>query len=663
MTSPLKKRAKSLQMQIEERPDPTPNGTTTTATGGIVTLEAVHAHFDILMKPVENRTSSNAKNANAAKIKTKRQSLLQLAEYQRHLYEVIQRQQKQIQKMQTAYYDERYANKYEQAFLQQQIQTVRQSLQNSPFLEQLVRQEATTDSNASQTELLQRFFQVDVYDPQQKDTVLEKLQESLQQRQRLAQQVMATRKTLLDLQTQLKHRKDFLKALPTHLSTIERSTKLLADAMAKQHAMTTLSSSVGKKTNHTAVQQMSGPARKERLIMATQLPTPLYSIFASFQNGLDQIICNTNNNNNSTKQPLHPQQIRLYAIIGVPEEDNNIHHNHPSTTTSEVVLDIPVPQVLTKENKYKKHPVKIHFGYFETPTPRVVVYADSAMMATDLYHPDGLLLQELFPDDIGEEYVLSTTTIQREHPKLMSFVWCNHLAGLYPVVETSSTSSTSSSSSYGWLSSRTPSAKIVLQQLQKRIRASATLNHILHALCRLQFPRIPQADTNITPATNTPPVSNTTTCKLISCTPIADHDSCAPTNIVRYGLVLRKGTQSISATVEIHRVCYPAVPPVWEIYTTPPTITSSSANVSHLYDDRLAKLQHDINHELLLVPTAKRTTSQHSESKYYYHEWILAHQLYRVVQYLEESTTASTFIGTTETMAGRQCRGRDRQPI
>jgi hypothetical protein len=410
---------------------------------------------------------------------------------------------------------------------------------------------------------------------------------------------------------------------------------------------------------------MSGPARKERLLLATQLPTPLYSIFATLQNGLDQIICNKNkNNDNTTKQQL--QQIRLYAVIGVPDEENN-HHPDSMTSSSEVVLEIPVPQVLTHD-KYKKHPVKIHFGYVETPTPRVVAYADSAMMATDLYYQDGLL-QELFPDDIGECVVVSSPDSQRENPKHMSFVWCNHLAGLYPVAEKhSSSTSPSSSSSSGWLSSRTPSAKIVLQQLQKRIRASATLNHILHALCRLQLPRIPQIETatttptitttTTTTTTTTQPVSNSTTCKLISCTPIADHDS---GNIVRYGLVLRKGTQSISATVKIHRVRYPAVPPVWELRTATPSTPSNTSQMHDLYNDRLAKLQHVINHESLMLATA---ASQQIESVHYYHEWILAHQLYRVVQYLEETTTTNASASSgTEAVAGRQYRGRNRQPI
>jgi hypothetical protein len=133
---------------------------------------------------------------------------------------------------------------------------------------------------------------------------------------------------------------------------------------------------------------------------------------------------------------------------------------------------------------------------------------------------------------------------------------------------------------------------------------------------------------------------------------------------VKYGLVLRKGTQSISAAVKIHRVRYPAVPPVWELHTATPSTPSNTSQMHDLYDDRLAKLQHFINHELLLLASTKTKTSQQIESVYYYHEWILAHQLYSIVQFLEASAIMMVSAPSgTDAMAGRQYRGCNRQPI
>jgi hypothetical protein len=155
------------------------------------------------------------------------------------------------------------------------------------------------------------------------------------------------------------------------------------------------------------------------------------------------------------------------------------------------------------------------------------------------------------------------------------------------------------------------------------------------AIPQIETTTTTQTITTATTTTTTPPVSNSTTCKLISCTPIADHDY---SKIVKCRLVLRKGTT--------------------------PLTPSNTSQMHDLYDDRLAKLQHFINHELSLLASTKTKTSQQIESVYYYHEWILAHQLYSIVQFLEASAImmVSAPLGT-DAMAGRQYRGRNRQPI
>ena len=172
----------------------------------------------------------------------------------------------------------------------------------------------------------------------------------------------------------------------------------------------------------------------------------------------------------------------------------------------------------------------------------------------------------------------------------------------------------------------------------------------------------------------------------------------------------RNNTMELRAAVVIDKARYPSVPPHWKLFPEQPSFETTAASSSlssssspASYNVTWNLLEQDVNHDLLLSPTtandlllvgkAQETTARHehsndttptttsedavmkdaiptpqeeeegeSEQSLLFAEWILVHQLNRLLVKWEELVTSTT---STSSLSGgiRAVRGRDRVPL
>lgn len=646
----------------------------------------------------ENRTVHNNKdhddNDNDIIPNTIRTSFWRLLEWQHELYTTLSIQEDQLKQLRAYQYQNQrqiLAQSYERAHLQQQIVLHQQYA--TPYLEQLAHQEVniqqedkdvitntnhwnktttastiTTSTTNPQEQIVQQFLQHVPW--LQKDVVLLQLQQCGTQRKRLQATLEQKQLELHKTKQKLHSQQLFLEALPRHLKTIQKASHGL-------HKFLTASTTV------PILHHMGGSAtRIQRLLQAQTLPPTLYTVFCQLQYYVDEIRStqeiilqqqNQSDNTNDNMEDIANDTVNTVSIatsnkirlLVSPASSINGSITTATTATTittnnqgEVVLQMPVAD--PKGNKR----VSLHFI---SVGDRIAVYATGCASTLN----QDLLLQELFPGDVETPIVTSTTTsattttmmsavdpntsiVGSGDTNAKSYQWCNLLGGLYhptsmPTIVTSSLSSSQSVL-------LRPTTRVVLQELQKRIRANATLKYILHSLQRCIVPVPPppppsfcdtdpltQEMDNTTKPTTT---SNDSSEPLCSFTFLLNESSNNNNNInidnntteqhrsdnntcvfhVTVGDAVSsqpkqqshkssKGcsttataattTTTLNAVVTIHTIRYPAVPPVWKLVGrgssfNPTNNNNNNNNDSNtLYDPYLMELEHHLNQTML----------------------------------------------------------------
>ena len=560
------------------------------------------------------------------------------------------------------------------------------------------------------------------------------IQSRMQERTILLEKIQKETKEIQLLRQEYNIQHDLLSnSIPTHIQTLERAATALSKVLYS--TTTTTSSSLHTNNNNnmvtapptstdnnnesstgsfSSVQHMTGTDRIARIQMAQQLSSvPLYTIYQSIQHYFDivhtnQISSTGNINSGSNRIDYNNSN----ATLGKVTIDNHLN---------EVILHLPVLDVaasvatagsLLNNNKIKKGlMVSIHFAHCTNPIPYITTYCNGC---TQLLNQD-ILLDELFPNDVAMNdtiiqtnnvtHTLSTSQVMKSsHPTTSqsksnnntrgkSYLWCNHLAGLYPVpfvAELGEDTNTLHPTTATKIQQQYVSTHIVIHEIHRRIRANATLKYVLHSLCRSRVPTPPllslQSETSSSynySIIYTDP-NWKSQCKLISFTASTTTPTTAFVipNTTTYNVEIRRnGNVAITAaavapvfscTVQISNTCYPAVVPIWNFTNRPSlasnTMSARTEDVEHSYDTHIAQLAHRVNVDILDM-IQKLSETQQGKSELYidqsngenitviqFCEWILVHQLREVMHFVDSLPENST-----DPIEYPLYKGRDRQ--
>lgn len=201
-----------------------------------------------------------------------------IASMQQRMLQTIRQQEKELETARASRKRQEQAamaTQYERDHLKRQIEEYR--LYPTPNLVQLAREECQKDeSNVSapdnREEVLQKFLQVDMNDPNQKDAITQKLQKCFEHRAELGKKIMAKRNSLKKVQLEVESQEDFLNGLPIHIQTLERASQSLVKFMQKNDLM----------------HPLSGNDRLQRLRQAKNLRPSMYTLFNLLQHAVDE---------------------------------------------------------------------------------------------------------------------------------------------------------------------------------------------------------------------------------------------------------------------------------------------------------------------------------------------------------------------------------------
>ena len=518
---------------------------------------------------------------------------------------------------------------YQIHHLQRQIQRCQNFA--TPHLQQLVRQQqpppptdgkeetsvaaATTATPVDDESAWKHFFP----QPDNHTSILQTLQEELNARQDLHQQVQKQQQALEALQADIRSKEQFLSSLPNHLATMERLSKPLQKLVLGNTITTT--------PNDTPL--LIGTKRKARLQAAKDLPIPLYTLFQTLQHYVDHQPQPTTTSS-SSKSKKDDDKVLSLSILGDASSEST---NHPQHVVLHIPVGTPIHPTLQPSNAKR---VSLHFYYDTTAHVVTAVITNSQSF---LYQD--VVLQELFPHDspapVPSDNKKTTSlhtmsSLQKARP----YHWCNYLAGIYRADGQDSVDA---------------STRVVVRELQRRIKANTTLKVLLHSLLRNRVPPMPVVQSKDDGETTIDLVNpSTKNCKLVGFEAESEDDTQVERSFV-VRLQSNNAPSSVTLTfrVKIHMARYPAIPPVWSLQPQQEQGQTDNNDTveSVLYDDRLAQLEQHVNFGLLKDNQMQRNL----------HECILLRQLYELLESL-----ASLHV-EEEGMGGRKRKGRDRVAI
>eukprot|EP00977_Amphora_coffeiformis_P016764 scaffold5296_cov163-Amphora_coffeaeformis.AAC.19 len=251
--------------------------------------------------------------------------------------------------------------RYEQSHLETEIETCQNFETN--YLHQIVKDE--------QGASIEEFLGADVMDPANKQKIMYKLNMEINARGSLQRDLQTKQKKLATLQDQVKKKKLFLQNLPNHLASIERASMPLQKTMYNSDSK-------------TQGLRMNGTERRARLDAAQSLSLPLFTLFSSLQQHLDQAVFQDDT------------QALALAVQGDKQE---------------VLLHVPIAEA----NHGRPKKVTVHFQYVEASSVITAVVSSGTRV---VYHE--IVLQGLFPNE--------ATSMEGK-----VYGWCNYLAGLHHV--------------------------------------------------------------------------------------------------------------------------------------------------------------------------------------------------------------------------------------
>ena len=535
---------------------------------------------------------------------------------------------------------------YEKANLEEKITKEKNHVM--PFLEQVLAQrhrkqrkdeQRTTDDS----ETVSTLTPLEPNNPNHRASILRYLHLELSKRSSLEKQRDALKSKLKSLQKKCEEEQKMLIQLPQQLATLEQASKPLQNWFSLPYI---------------------GSVRMERLQLAQQLPAPLYTLFVSLQEYLDLVesprIMAGDEDSSFTASEMRQTDkmiLRVVPTIGLSSTDDQKKGQEGQDNSSqphEVQWSLPVPDIFTSKhrsnnNSHKKRAVTIHFQYCEEKSPTGPRFIKASVSGCPTALDQSLLLSYLFSNEhAGDGY----------------YRWCHYLGGVHLVTSATTSQSPSPSPSISLTPPSTTSTRTIVQTVKRRIRANATLKYILQSLCQHhKIPPIPVAkhsdDSTVAP-TLAPPSSWQASFTQQSKNQEPDQSGGASTIFI-YDVHCKKSLSrtnilDIRASVEIDKAQYPAVPPFWKLF--PDTHDSSSPA---LYNVTWDLLERDVNRSLLSDASraGKAQGEVESEESLLFAEWILVHQLNRLLHKWEEVASSGSASGSAE----RAVRGRDRVPL
>jgi hypothetical protein len=656
--APVKKRArrdaaavKENAAEAETNPKETKQTPTSTSGASVPSLPDLQLLMKRMLNQVQEQpseSSSSSPSTPSMQVQAIQNDLLTLKDWQRSLLE-------QTDKTETALSTETVRSEkreralaalhYERAHLQGLIEKCQTYA--TPNLLQLATDElqlplsrdtaGTTGTSTSTTNTTQmandmtaaqkqdaykQFLGVDVNDPTKKQAIIARLHQELNRRGTLARDVKLKRQELNKIKAELANKRQLLDTLPDQLSVMERASKPLQKFFGLQQ-----NSNGDGNGSSSSVSHMIGTERRARLDLARSLPAPLYTLFQQLQQYVDQSSHLTSHAGAVTvsivgdKETPAEQQVLLQLPVLDVSSTSSLSSSPTSASTS---------QSSTSAVRHKR--VTIHFHCYTQPTLHITAVASGCGSTLN----QDVLLDELFPHDSPQQVSGGGADAVQGR----AYHWCNYMAGLHLVDRDCLPSST----------------RVIVRELQRRIRANAALKYVLQSLQRKTLPTPPGVDKTVTGV------------KLVSfCLSKNKDNSCESQQT--YICSLRKGPANLKVTVQIHSSRYPAVPPVWSLNTNSDDDgsngtdgdSSSGNNPSLLYDDRLVLLERQVNVEAL----DKSVILDQEES----YDWILVHQLRQVMQEWEgwldadNANSSSSTNNNASENASRKRKGRDRAPV
>jgi hypothetical protein len=404
------------------------------------------------------------------------------------------------------------------------------------------------DSELDSTTAFQKFLGADPNELDQRSTIISKLNEEVNTRTSLETEVKICQHKAASLKQSLAAKRKLLQELPLKLHDVERASLPLQKFCQKSLNAT----------------RKLGSKRRTCLDLAKSLSKPLYTLYYQLQSYLDTL----------ETEGTSSEELPMLEI---------------SNESSAVVLKIPIPAASDTSLKTTKNFATVHFE-FDKKLGMMMAQASSA---NDM----GGLIGELFPGDTGEWIVkesdkATTTTLRPYH-------WCNYLAGLHIAPEQHDAAKIRIST------------RVVVQGLMRRVRATATLNWLLHSLARKPhpFPIHSTMKKQLSPATN----------NAVRLATWADISNDLGPRVVTCQAKLKRKNQTLKVDVSVDLGRYPSLPPIWKLVeATNSTSKGDENDVASLYDDKLASLERRVNRDVheLVCPSDENSC-----------EWVLSHQL------------------------------------
>jgi hypothetical protein len=501
----------------------------------------------------------------------------------------------------------------ERTYLSQKIQVCKDF--QTPNLLKMAQAEVERTVNGKgepQRDAITAFLQADVHDPSQKQEILARLQQELNVRGGLERDVKLKQQELKDVQLNLQTKTAFLTHLPDQLAAVERVSKPLQKFVATSNLLPSAGAS------------LIGSDRLQRLELARSLSPPLYTVFHQLQTLQDKQQSQPQAHG-APLDPLendHTMQVRVTAT-----------HDHDR----QVLLQLMVPD-LSSSSRFRKCVLHFHYSV-EHNVVTVLPTGCNTLLFQDV------VLDDLFPDDRPDA-----------HPDLSGkpYHWCNYMAGLHVAPSTPTEIA--------------HSVRVIVQALQRRLRANATLKYILSTLQRKSFPVTPGLATSA-------PAPRCSLTSLVLDKEYSTRGTDRDFNEKQYLVVLRNRNEPLEIRVRISWSRYPSVPPVWLLSPVPtepghlpPGAGSTTATPVPLYDDRLALLERHVNEDGLqsLLETTKSNAEEVTANDASY-TWILMLQLREIMlrwdTWCDGGRPGENGVASDGGSGNRVLRGRDRRPV
>lgn len=442
--------------------------------------------------------------------------------------------------------------------------------------------EGDADPTTGDKELIQRFFQADAHDPNQRGAIVDKLNQQLERRKGLETELGILQREASALKQSLNEKRKTLESLPSKLQDIERACVPLRKFC--------------KASLHTS--RASDPERLGTMELAHSLPKALYTLFYLLQSAL-----------HGMEASGEMSIFEKYSMVPSVEVQTD-----PSPR---VLLLIPIPTIsdppmgsVSSGSGFGggRKPISIDFEFDQASN------TVSASCSGDDQITSKLLI-EVFPGDRGDEPAKQSNSDESSNSYRISngrpYSWCNYLAGLHlPRTDVASTPQPYTS------------ASAIIRTLVERVRAEVTLSWILNALSRKQHP-LP-VHPNMKDASFSQRKDSHT--RLVSW---SEDLEASDSSTAFFLATLTCRSSTLNLRVGISKGRYPVTPPIWKINTGQEGRGGKlDEGEKALVNENLeVKLKESLEQDVeKLVDTDDATT----------HDWVLSHKLSEVARKWEE---------------------------